>query len=248
MATFGENLRRERELRGVSLRDIAEATKISSRFLKALEEDRVDILPGGLFPRAFVKQYARHLGLDADRLVAEFLYAHADTLAEPESPKHAQDAPPRGGWFVIIVFLGIGLLWLMRDQPRVDTRVAATPAPQPAASTPADAVYPVPSSALASDALVLTLRAEQSCWVEASADGEKVLSRVLGEGETATLEAKGEIVLSVGNAGGLSFSVNNQPGVPLGRAGEVRRNVVITRQNLPSLVESSGPVTASHSS
>ena len=54
MASFGENLRRERELRGVSLREIAEATKISVRFLQALEQDRVDVLPGGLFPRAFV--------------------------------------------------------------------------------------------------------------------------------------------------------------------------------------------------
>ena len=59
MGGFGEKLRRERELRGVSLREIADGTKISVRFLQALEEDRVDVLPGGLFPRAFVKQYAR---------------------------------------------------------------------------------------------------------------------------------------------------------------------------------------------
>ena len=76
MASFGENLRRERELRGVDLRDIADATKISIRFLQALEQDRVDILPGGIFPKAFVRQYAKHLGLDPERLVAEFVYAH----------------------------------------------------------------------------------------------------------------------------------------------------------------------------
>ena len=50
MGSFGENLRRERELRGVSLREIADGTKITLRFLQALEEDRVDVLPGGLFP------------------------------------------------------------------------------------------------------------------------------------------------------------------------------------------------------
>src|SRR5216683_1868756 len=76
MASFGENLRRERELRGIDLREMAEATKISIRFLQALEQDRVDILPGGIFPRAFVRQYAKYLGLDPDRLVAEFVYAH----------------------------------------------------------------------------------------------------------------------------------------------------------------------------
>jgi hypothetical protein len=80
------------------------------------------------------------------------------------------------------------------------------------------------------------------------ADGERVLSRVLGAGEIATLQADGELVLSVGNAGGLSFSVNDKRGVSLGRSGEVRKNVVITKHNLPSLVEDAAPHTASHSS
>ena len=71
MGSFGENLRRERELRGVSLREIADNTKISIRFLEALEEDRVDVLPGGLFPRSFVRQYATFVGLDPDRTVAD---------------------------------------------------------------------------------------------------------------------------------------------------------------------------------
>jgi hypothetical protein len=44
-------------------------------------------------------------------------------------------------------------------------------------------------------------------------------------------------VLSVGNAGGLSIRVNDRPALPLGRSGEVRKNIVITRQNLPDLVE-----------
>jgi len=82
MATFGETLRRERELRGVDLRDIAEATNISLRFLQALEEDRTEVLPGGIFPKAFVRQYATYLGLDPDRLVAEYMYAHGGAPSE----------------------------------------------------------------------------------------------------------------------------------------------------------------------
>src|SRR5262245_15457673 len=84
MASFGDNLRRERELRGITLREISDATKISVRFLQALEQDKIDVLPGGLFPRAFVRQYARYLGLDAEKLVAEYLYLH-DELPVPES-------------------------------------------------------------------------------------------------------------------------------------------------------------------
>ena len=67
MGSFGENLRRERDLRGVSLREIADATKISSRFLQALEEDRLDVLPGGLFPRAFATPPMRASNFSARR-------------------------------------------------------------------------------------------------------------------------------------------------------------------------------------
>ena len=81
MASFGENLRRERELRGVDLHEMAEATKISIRFLQALEQDRVDVLPGGIFPRAFVRQYGKYLGLDPERLVAEFVFAYGGETA-----------------------------------------------------------------------------------------------------------------------------------------------------------------------
>ena len=86
MGSFGDNLRRERELRGVSLREIADHTKISVRFFEALEEDRVDILPGGLFPRSFVRQYAVFVGLDPDRAVADFLAHHGQQETETARP------------------------------------------------------------------------------------------------------------------------------------------------------------------
>src|SRR5512139_1262453 len=91
MGSFGDKLRTERELRGVSLREIADGTKISVRFLQALEEDRLDVLPGGIFPRAFVKQYALFLGLDAERTVADFVSAHGEEPAE----RKAHAGPPR---------------------------------------------------------------------------------------------------------------------------------------------------------
>jgi cytoskeletal protein RodZ len=259
MASFGERLRRERELRGISLRDVAESTKISIRFLKALEDDRVDLLPGGLFPRAFVRQYAKCLGLDAERLVAEFLYDHGG-LSEPPAPSRTHEAPGRGGVFVVVVCAALALLGLLKagsreESPAPGPEAAAPPSAPPAASVytppPIASVYtpePTTAPAGAAEGLVLTLRAEQSCWVEVRADGERVLSRVLGAGEIATLQADGELVLSVGNAGGLSFTVNDRRGVSLGRSGEVRKNVVITKSNLPSLVEDAAPHTASHSS
>ena len=248
MGSFGDKLRTERELRGVSLREIAEGTKISVRFLQALEEGRVDVLPGGLFPRAFVRQYALFLGLDAERAVADFVSAHGEEPAERRT--HAGTPRRRrvslGHVFLAAVAVLAVALTFRRGGERGPSPSESTPRPVVAAPAvlPTDRVYPSPSVAPASegavDTLVLTMRAQQDCWVEVRADGETVMNRVLAEGESQTLEARGEIVLSVGNAGGLSIRVNDRPTLPLGRSGEVRKNIVITRQNLPSLVQQDG--------
>src|SRR6266568_5011262 len=73
MGPFGENLRREREMRNVTLEEISDSTKISLRALQALEAEDFRKLPGGIFNRSFVRTYARFLGLDEDKVVAEFL-------------------------------------------------------------------------------------------------------------------------------------------------------------------------------
>lgn len=82
MGSFGENLRREREMRGVSLEEICDATKISVRMLQAMEADQFDKLPGGIFTRSFVRAYVRYLGLDEDAMMAELELA-APASAQP---------------------------------------------------------------------------------------------------------------------------------------------------------------------
>lgn len=73
MASFGETLKRERELREISLRQIAEATKINIRYLEALEENRFDVLPGGLFNKGFIRAYSHFIGIDSEAMVNSYL-------------------------------------------------------------------------------------------------------------------------------------------------------------------------------
>jgi len=73
LASFGEQLRRERERKGMQLEDVSLATKVGTRFLRALEEERLDQLPGGIFNKGFIRAYARHLGLDENEIVDEYL-------------------------------------------------------------------------------------------------------------------------------------------------------------------------------
>ena len=110
---------------------------------------RVDQLPGGLFPRAFVRQYATQLGLDAEKVVAEFLYEHGQSGLpdKPPPPRPAGLAVPRGLLlFFVVAVLGGVLTW-----KRMGTARDAASAPPPVTSLPVviqptDRVYPPPPS------------------------------------------------------------------------------------------------------
>jgi cytoskeleton protein RodZ len=94
---------------------------------------------------------------------------------------------------------------------------------------PQDRVFPPPSAgAGVTTGVVVALTVRKKSWVEARVDGTNVLSRVMEEGETHRLDAREAVTLSLGNAGGVEYSLNGRPAAPLGRDGEVRRNIVIT--------------------
>src|SRR2546422_11493588 len=91
MASFGETLKRERELREISLRQISEATKINIRYLEALEENRFDALPGGLFNKGFIRAYATFIGVDGESMVDAYLH---DRTARQQGPAAASTRAP----------------------------------------------------------------------------------------------------------------------------------------------------------
>src|SRR3954452_25169600 len=110
LASFGEELRREREIRGISLKEIADATKISQRFLTAIERNDHKTLPAPVFTRGFVRAYALYLGLSAEEMVSRYNYgaagddrieqsAHLDRLVQPPvvlpvPPQRKKGIPP----------------------------------------------------------------------------------------------------------------------------------------------------------
>ena len=93
---FGERLRREREMRGISLDEVAAATKIGTRLLRALEEEQFDQLPGGIFNKGYVRAYAKHLGIDEDQAVADYLNAAKENPPDVNLIAH-QNASARDG-------------------------------------------------------------------------------------------------------------------------------------------------------
>jgi cytoskeletal protein RodZ len=87
MPTLGEELRRKREERGITLAEIAESTRIGTRFLKAIETDNFSTLPGGIFTRSFIRAYAKQVGMNEDEAIA--LYQQQITGPTDESPVEA---------------------------------------------------------------------------------------------------------------------------------------------------------------
>jgi cytoskeleton protein RodZ len=107
---FGEHLKREREMRGVSLEEISVATRIAPRFLAALESEQWELLPGGVFNRGFIRSVARYLGLDEDSLVAEYAL---ETRGRSD-PGVVADPPeePERNWARIVVVVVLVLVVL----------------------------------------------------------------------------------------------------------------------------------------
>ena len=95
MASLGQDLRRERELRGISLKEISSSTKISLRFLEALEEDRLDIIPGNFFIKAILKSYAKFIGLEEDYVLNKFYEASLELKQSQESKQTKRKTRPR---------------------------------------------------------------------------------------------------------------------------------------------------------
>jgi cytoskeleton protein RodZ len=70
---FGDKFRKARETKELSLDDVSNVTKISARMLRAIEEEHFDDLPGGVFNKGFIRAYAKHLGLDAEEAITDYL-------------------------------------------------------------------------------------------------------------------------------------------------------------------------------
>jgi cytoskeleton protein RodZ len=144
--SFGELLKRERELREVTLNEVTVATRIPPRFLEAFEREDWEKLPGGVFNRGFVRAIARYLGLDEENLLSEYDLAYGDQ--RPAMAAVAEDpipTPPK--WAVAAVAIAILLLivgavwgsvhgWQRYAARRAAKRAALTASADPAGQVP----------------------------------------------------------------------------------------------------------------
>jgi len=264
-ASFGTWLRRQREARGIVLREIADRTKISFRYLEAMEDDRFDLLPAPLFAKGFLREYARYVGLNPDEVVNHWL-----SVQQPDEPEELETTligkvARRGrsgqkgrGWafyffFILagLLLLGLVALFAYYNEKRQEDSAARQPPPPmaaPPAATPAPVQSQLPSTPPPEEPsapIELTLDFTRNCWVEAVIDGKPHTAEERVQGESLELEAQQSIDLKLGDAGAVTLQVNGRP-MPLQEgSGQVARlridlDTVRTLQQSPQSPQAAG--------
>jgi len=260
MDPFFQELKRTREAKQISLSDIADITLINVRFLEAIEQGNVSILPQ-TYIRAFIREYATVIGLDPEQALRKYEAAVAGgslpAAAEPRrtsGPEVAAIPVPKEGkpsWFTgprVLVSAGVGIALIAAlffflspgggDAPKA---VEETPFQSVLKETtqrlppPPALQRPVEQAKAApvpSDSLTLRAAISDSLWIRMAVDQEPPREYLFRPNTRISWKARDRFTLTLGNAGNVEFTLNQTPLGALGPRGSVLRNVEISRRNL----------------
>ena len=233
-------------MRGITLEEIAEATKIGTRSLRALELQDFDKLPGGIFNKGFVRAYSKYLGIDEEQAVADYVAAvnEAQAASKAQAANAATETltiiaeeepqPPR--WLkwvpvallvvvVAAVVFGGWKLYSWYGLPHLRTAKAASRQEpvSPARNAVKTAQAPIQQLAgVPESGVTLRIRARQATWVSIVADGKPVMSGVLAASAEKSVHAEREVVIKTGNAAGVEVFQNDKPLPTLGAENQVK--------------------------
>jgi cytoskeletal protein RodZ len=247
--TFGERLKRERELREVSLKEVTAGTRIGSRFLEALENEQWEKLPGGVFNRGFVRAIARYLGLDEENLLAEYDMAHGEqSLPVPQPYENKIPRPPI--WLPILAVLAVlailsgliagGIYGWRRYAAHRAAKQSSSSALLPAETQSAMAsVLPSAAAPTTSDSatsspnvpLDLAVSTSAATRVRILADGAIVLDAELPAGETRHFPANRQFEVTAADSSAVLLELNGQAMPPVGTPG-ASGTIVLSQKDL----------------
>jgi cytoskeleton protein RodZ len=223
-------LRDAREAKGLSHRQVAEATKLSVRAIELLERDSLAGLPAGIYRRSIVRAVAREVGLNPDQLLTEFTSLHPDQFPAPPAVVIAEpQAVTSFSKVLTLVSAALpmiaGVIYFVMPMTRaISTETPRGQAMQERRITPRAEVLPVggfSDVSAPSAPVVVTLTISSRCQLRIVADGVEILGRTMEQGETLPIELGDELLLLGDNAAAVQFSINGQAGRLFGGPGEV---------------------------
>jgi hypothetical protein len=226
--SLGQMLRAERERRGIGLDQIEQVTHIRAAQLRAIEDDRLEVLPAEAYARGFVRAYAEELDID-QALVGKLFSQQWNALTQPEPPYPLTRAPvtsaPRpwrelgalamSAAILLLIVSTVIFIWTGRGgsgHPAAQTGTTTHSATSsPAASTPSSTPPPAPPPAPKPTGVHLTIRTTDStCWYEArlgSPTGRLLGEQTLAIAQSARLHGK-RIWLRLGNPSAVRLRLN----------------------------------------
>jgi cytoskeleton protein RodZ len=238
----GRRLREARLSRAVELDRAAEETRIHRKFLEALERDAPpEEFPAPMYARAFLREYARYLGLDPEPLVASYQMNHlvAERPIRPPMPIERSSAAWVGtilAMISVVVLLAIAVFTggpEDRPMPR-----AASP---PASPSPSPPVVAGTRAEKPPRAVILQLRiAERPSWIQIVRDGEVILEKTLQPGTERTFRDRRRLDVVVGDAGAVRVTLSGKRIGPLGQDGQVFTGSAIFSKGKARLVPAEG--------
>ena len=255
--SIGGVLKKTRLQYGLSLEQVHAATRIKQIYLEALEDEDFERLPGSVYVTGFVRSYADYLGLDSDQMLQ---LLKKKTGPKPVRPVYnfpiANDEQKIPGKKVIIastialvIVLGVfaaGKSGSMKDEiPAVPQELANQ---MTVPDKPADALSPrqeAPAEAKKPKPHPVVMKAIEDVWLEIrDGNGKPVFSRVLKTSEEYWVPADEDgYAMTTGNAGGLQMIVDGVPMSPMGKTGEVRRNIALNPAALKVMLNPAEPAT-----
>ncbi len=259
---MGSWLRQQREARGISLLEIAEASKIGRRYLEALESDRWDLLPAPVFTKGFLREYSRIVGLDENEAINLYLLATEALPGQSSGAKVSPETPQQRPWALLdrigygwvlfaalAVFLAL-VFWLGgRSEGQRDLRpelldpssppdrdfpaISQSNSASPSAESPQISTSGVSGS---QSPLNIQLTFSGDCWVEAIVDGKRRLAELKISGETLEFVAESRIELTLGNRDAAALFLNGKPHELPRPPSRILRGFVLEAPKAPAVV------------
>ncbi len=213
MREIGEYLKKEREKRQISLRKVADETKIPIRYLEAMERGEVELIPGEVYLKGFLRSYAEEIGLDGGAVLERYRERTQpkDTEEQPSGAAElrGRKKPRRVSWhlryeraFVFVLLLVLLIVAIIAAFRGGGGRRQDLPQPQPQvqqepqASKEESAPRPEPAPKVLAQELEIFARDE--CWVEAYSQGKRLFALLLEPGESKQLSVRENVALLLG--------------------------------------------------
>ncbi|MCQ9207964.1 MAG: DUF4115 domain-containing protein [Omnitrophica bacterium] len=230
MQTVGERLKRARLEKNLSLDEVYQQTKIHTRVLEALEEDRAHNFLNLLYVKGFLKTYAQYLGLNAEELLKEYSDSQSLREAPVEAPAEKKPKVPLRikpllmVRLISIVAVSFILIFYLRF---VINRISKAPQE---ANLKKVKVEVLPVSTVLPKKLVLEVRATDKCWLGVKVDNQSMFQGTLSKGNRERWEARERIELRIGKPEALAVFVNDKR-IDLKKI-RVKKGLVITRDGV----------------